>query len=388
MENINLASSKLGTVICCNSVSNEEYPCQNLLEQGDKGFMAEYFIRPPVIITVHLPFPVVLARLSWNTTLGSQSCSLHEVSTSAGTAQAGDICSSSCRLPPDRFWQVGRGVGEGGTISFCNRRVGYQEGLRLGCRDNWEALNKVTAVRITILRTERNTVPCMSNLRIFGLSTREKQFAHLEQELIKKSEKLSQDNKYNFNFFGGEESEDAQVAHEVIEEEVTISDTDQSPDAPAEFLDSITHCLMLLPMTLPSGHHVDRSTLDKCKDSFAAWGGQPRDPFTGKLFTARVQPVFNAALKSRIDSFLLKGGRKAFASRGRTLGSAEKIQEFLTSKAIKRRLPGDEEDAGTSSNKVIIVESSSDSDEQDESSKTDLDKALFKTLSKVKPILK
>lgn len=93
MENINLASSKLGTVICCNSVSNEEYPCQNLLEQGDKGFMAEYFIRPPVIITVHLPFPVVLARLSWNTTLGSQSCSLHEVSTSAGTAQTGDICS-------------------------------------------------------------------------------------------------------------------------------------------------------------------------------------------------------------------------------------------------------------------------------------------------------
>ena len=270
MENINLASSKLGSVICCNSVNNEEYPCQNLLEQEDKGFMAEYFIRPPVIITVHLPFPVVLARLSWNTTLGSQSCSFHEVSTAAGPAQDGVICSSSCRLAPDRFWQVGRGVGEGGTISFCNRRVGYQEGLRLGCRDNWDALNKVTAVRITILRTERNTVPCMRNLRIFGLSTGQKQFAQVEQELIKKSEKLSQDNKNNLNFFGGEEAEDAPVNHEVFTEEVTISDTNHSSDVPVEFLDSITHCLMLLPMTLPSGHHVDRSTLDKCKDSFAA----------------------------------------------------------------------------------------------------------------------
>ena len=93
-------------------------------------------------------------------------------------------------------------------------------------------------------------------------------------------------------------------------------------------------------------------------------------------------------MKSRIDSFLLNSGSNDYVSTGRTLGSAQRIQEFLTSKGVKRRLPGDEDNVGTSSNKVIIVESSSDSDREDESSKTDLDMALFRTLSKVKPILK
>ena len=159
-------------------------------------------------------------------------------------------------------------------------------------------------------------------------------------------------------------------------------------EPPSEFLDSITHCLMLLPMTLPSGHHVDRSTLGKCQDSFAAWGGQPRDPFTGKLFSERVKPVFNAGLKSRIDSFLLNSESREFSSTGRTLGSAQRIKEFLQNKGTKRKLPSDKNTPGSSSDKVIIVENESSDEENDNSDRTNLEMALSKTLSKVETIFR
>jgi len=385
MENINLANCKLGSVICCDSVSNEEFPCHNLLVDGEKGFMVEYFIRPPVTITVHLPFPVVLSKLSWDTTLGSQICTLHEVYTArTGKAHAEKSCSRTCSVPTDMFWQVGRGMSERGSISFFNRRVTNnttsQEGLRLGCRENWNALNMVTAVRIKILRTERNTVPCMRNLRIFGLSPGDQRFAKLEQELVKKSETLFQDLNTGFNFFGGGAA--SSETSKVLCPEVLNTKLDPPCESPSEFLDSITHCLMVLPMTLPSGHHVDRTTLEKCQDSFAAWGGQPRDPFTGKLFTEKIKPVFNAGLKSRIDSFLLNINTSEYSSAGRTLGSAQRIKEFLDNRGTKRKYPGD--NVKTSDNTVIIVDSSDE--DQDDSS--NLDKALLRTLYKVKPILK
>jgi len=383
MDNINLASDKLGTTVCCDSVSNEDYPCQNLLKDCDKGFMVEYFIRPPVSVTVHLPFPVILSSISWSTSVGSQSCSLHEVSTSTTTALNGRACTSaSCKLSSDNFWKVGRGIGEKGTISFFNRRVVVtQDGLRLGCIDNRDALTGVTAVRVTILRTERNTVPCIRNLRIFGVSTGRPELAHLEQELIRKSHQQGRDKGSTFNYFGGEDSGSSQSTEVVTVTDAGVSNRqlkDQEP--PAEFLDSITHCLMQLPMTLPSGHLVDRSTLDKCQDSFAAWGGQPRDPFTGKLFSEKVKPVFNAGLKSRIDSFLLNSeNRDSFRSTGRTLGSAQIIQEFLQNKGKKRRLPSYDENIRDSSDKVIKLDST-----DDELDTSDLDTVMFKTLYKVK----
>ena len=80
-----------------------------------------------------------------------------------------------------------------------------------------------------------------------------------------------------FSFFGGDDEEHSEVQ--------VIEDQDQDPSSrnalpPSDFLDSITEevttvyilCnklkvhfqqVMEMPMTLPSGHTVDRSTLDK-----------------------------------------------------------------------------------------------------------------------------
>lgn len=50
---------------------------------------------------------------------------------------------------------------------------------------------------------------------------------------------------------------------------------------PEHFLDEITYELMALPMLLPSGHFVDRSTLDKLQHTDSMYGRPPSDPFTG-----------------------------------------------------------------------------------------------------------
>ncbi len=51
---------------------------------------------------------------------------------------------------------------------------------------------------------------------------------------------------------------------------------------PLKLLDSLTYEVMLIPMSLPSGHFVDRSTVDKLANNDAIYGRAPTDPFTGK----------------------------------------------------------------------------------------------------------
>ena len=54
-----------------------------------------------------------------------------------------------------------------------------------------------------------------------------------------------------------------------------------SVSVPERFMDEITCEIMVLPMLLPSGHFVDRSTLDKLHTTDCVYGRPPSDPFTG-----------------------------------------------------------------------------------------------------------
>ncbi|XP_061623729.1 RING finger protein 37 [Phyllopteryx taeniolatus] len=95
---------------------------------------------------------------------------------------------------------------------------------------------------------------------------------------------------------------------------------------PEEFLDPITQEVMALPMLLPSGMSVDSTTLEEHQKREASWGRPPSDPFTGVPFTAASQPLPNPQLKRRIDYFLLQnGGTRRDGTTGRR-GEAEKPQ--------------------------------------------------------------
>ncbi|XP_067088011.1 RING finger protein 37 [Osmerus mordax] len=80
------------------------------------------------------------------------------------------------------------------------------------------------------------------------------------------------------------------------------------PDVPEEFLDPLTQEVMALPMLLPSGASVDLSTLEEYRRREATWGRAPNDPFTAVPFTPDAGPLPNPHLKSRIDRFLLQPG--------------------------------------------------------------------------------
>ena len=56
-------------------------------------------------------------------------------------------------------------------------------------------------------------------------------------------------------------------------------------EVPSEFLDKITYEVMQIPMLLPSGHCVDRSTVERLGNNDSLYGRPPTDPFTGTCGT-------------------------------------------------------------------------------------------------------
>ncbi|KAM3611024.1 uncharacterized protein V6R79_012637 [Siganus canaliculatus] len=104
---------------------------------------------------------------------------------------------------------------------------------------------------------------------------------------------------------------------------------------PEEFLDPITQELMMLPMLLPSGMSVDRTTLEEHQKREATWGRPPNDPFTGVPFTSTSQPLPNPHLKSRIDHFLLQS---SLSGRDGMLGRQGDGQNPQSSRLIASRV--------------------------------------------------
>lgn len=88
---------------------------------------------------------------------------------------------------------------------------------------------------------------------------------------------------------------------------------------PEEFLDPLTQELMVFPMILPSGMIIDNSTLEEYQKREATWGRLPNDPFTGVPFTRSSKPLPNPLLKCRIDRLALQTGCTGLGSRSNLL---------------------------------------------------------------------
>lgn len=99
-------------------------------------------------------------------------------------------------------------------------------------------------------------------------------------------------------------------------------------EIPPEFIDPITCEIMTLPVILPSGVVVDRTTLDRhlAEQVFLATtketlfyhfslqerkGRRPNDPYTSQAFTASLRPRAHVTLKERLDLYWLHNSDKA-----------------------------------------------------------------------------
>jgi hypothetical protein len=101
---------------------------------------------------------------------------------------------------------------------------------------------------------------------------------------------------------------------------------------------------MLIPMLLPSGHIIDRTTLEKCIAEDIRWCRLPRDPFTLASFTEMTQPIVAQQLKIRIDRFLSEHkDDPKYRHYGRLLDANQPIRDRNLF-SYKRKHPNDDDD--------------------------------------------
>lgn len=110
-----------------------------------------------------------------------------------------------------------------------------------------------------------------------------------------------------------------------LAEPSTLHNTNQN-QTPVEYLDEITFEVMIVPMKLPSGHFVDKSTLDRSQHLDSVYGRAHCDPFTGIPFTEHHSASFCPELKAKIDQY---HSDFVNSQSGKSLGSALDIEKHL-----------------------------------------------------------
>ncbi|ELK04016.1 RING finger protein 37 [Pteropus alecto] len=275
---INLCLPQFRPRIYCNKISADGYEVENLISEDltkrSHGFRTEYFIKPPVYVTVSFPFNVEICRINIDLAAGvGQNVTGLEMYTSALSSR-GSWNTPECRTP---------GPAE--------PSIPDKEAFTLIC----------------ITHVTGSGIPCIKRLEVWGQPAKTCSQEVIDSVLLVASESLPQDLALQAPALpmesdcdSGSQSEGEHAPSNLQELAEVIQ------DVPEEFLDPITLEIMPCPMLLPSGKVIDQSTLEKCNRSEATWGRVPSDPFTGVAFTPHSQPLPHPSLKARIDHFLLQ----------------------------------------------------------------------------------
>ena len=302
-----------------------------------RGFLAESFIKPPVELRLNFPVAINLHRISIDSKVGEQFSNGFELFSSSEPR-------SSSERDSRVFAPIGRAFADGHLFEFRNHRYSAalkqrpflqeisssntrsQNGASFALTSRHdEHLCDVTELRIRIRRTGRGSACALKELKVFGYPSKSVTDRQL-RELISQSN-ASRSTTPESEPPDYRQSSDCTISHisnnTSTKSAINLSAQSSCVDIPAEFLDALTFELMVLPMLLPSGYNVDRSSLDRHNLEQGLWGRAPCDPFTAQVFTKTSQPVFNAQLKTRIDEFLLRNPTVKVAHQ--TVGSADDI---------------------------------------------------------------
>uniref|UniRef100_A0AAV2MR45 U-box domain containing 5 n=1 Tax=Knipowitschia caucasica TaxID=637954 RepID=A0AAV2MR45_KNICA len=252
---VNLCLPQFLTSVQCNKLCADGYDVTNLISSDPairrRGFKLEYFLCPPLQVTLTFDFKV-------------------------------DLCRVDVELWP---WGMDRGQ------ASVNCR--HEE---LWSRGGMQSLAAVTQLRVVLPFGGAASALGLKALSVWGQPAR-----CCSAEVVERVQKV---------YEARERPTQAPVSvTSVCPPKIQKrSPTCQSFQVPEEFLDPITQEIMILPMLLPGGVAVDQSTLEEYQKREATWGRAPNDPFTGVPFTASSKPLPHPQLKSRIDHFLLQRG--------------------------------------------------------------------------------
>ncbi|XP_011613918.2 RING finger protein 37 isoform X1 [Takifugu rubripes] len=389
---LNLCLPDFNTTVHCNKLCADGYDVTNLVSAEPavrrRGFKLEYFLRPPVQVTLKFGFLVELCRLDvelwpWGMDQG-QACKRLEISTSSDRAQDQKRFHKNDRVKMQMRDQHQDTRGVRSSKMFPGQQWSLQA-------QQWgdEALPEPQQVTSASLKTESSSSEAQFKL-VGRCELREDtrvSFSNLSygprppfpslppphpagcrQEELWSRGPLSLGAVTQLRVtiaFGGaasalgfkalavwgqparccpaEELERIKTIHEACGRQppspgLFVPSVSQrkppvkaviplSTDSiPDDFLDPITQEVMVLPMLLPSGMSVDNSTLEEHQKREATWGRAPNDPFTGVPFTSVSRPVPNPQLKSRIDHFLLRNGLTGLNGRLGRRGEGEHPQ--------------------------------------------------------------
>lgn len=294
----NFLDAKLIPKVTSPSPATDNYEATNLIHENltirARGYIAYTIIRPPVELEFEFLCSVDIRYISINAVVGRQRCTGIEIFAKVD----GLYCS------------IAKGIFSKERVVFCTSHYYSklnppEEGadLLFFKRNEFRVFTNAKFVKIVIFKTDGKSVPCLGNIKIFGVPS--KSCSATTRETIAKIMGLAP--RFDVTTSSGSESSSSSLNDLKI---------------PQDFIDSLTCDIMAIPMTLPSGNTIDRDTLEKHIENEKSFGRKPGDPFTGLKFTDSRKPVINTALKSRIDMFLMENSNnpKTFSLK-RALGS-------------------------------------------------------------------
>ncbi|KAH6941143.1 hypothetical protein HPB50_014306 [Hyalomma asiaticum] len=338
---IDFCSKNVGTLIECDQICADGYDVGNLISADRRhcGFMAEYFIKPPVSVVLTLPCPIELSCIAVGLTRGPVKLTGFEIW--ASHTGVGDTAAR------DDFVLIGRKFGATGEVFLLRNRCyvprgpfaslmrdGRSPSFAYDSRGTGETLKNIYSkhvcrLKLRLIRAVGSSSIGLGSLQVWGQPMASLCSLAAQEELIRK-------------FLSPTDT----VPH--CSRENSATDQRRSPSAPAildqakplqtegaaelggkvstaefqiptDFQDALTFELMTQPVLLPSGQVVDQSTLDKHVETDEKWGRPATDPFTGVKLAGVNGPKSLPELKSRIDHFVVRNLDK-LGNIPRTLG--------------------------------------------------------------------
>ncbi|XP_052578980.1 RING finger protein 37 isoform X2 [Peromyscus californicus insignis] len=363
---INLCLPQFRPRIHCNKVSADGYEVENLISEDlikrSHGFRTEYFIRPPVYVTVSFPFNVEICRINIDLTAGGcQNVTGLELYTSALSSRASRDSHECWTTDPmelsvpdkEAFTLVGKVL-----LKNQNHVVFSHRGFKarppfspmevtllspaVVAQELWNkgalSLSHVAHLKIGITHVTGSGVSCIKRLEVWGQPAKTCSQEVINSVLLIASESMPKDLGLHTPVLPMESDCDPEGQSEGQQAPCVLQEmSEMVNDVPEEFLDPITLEIMPCPMLLPSGKVIDQSTLEKCNLSEATWGRVPSDPFTGLAFTPQSQPLPHPSLKARIDRFLLQHSVSGCHLLGRAQTTSAMTPSIITLPSRKRK---------------------------------------------------
>ncbi|XP_061848352.1 RING finger protein 37 isoform X3 [Colius striatus] len=364
---INVCLPQFKPRIHCNKISADGYEVENLISEDlarrNRGFRSEYFIKPPVHVTISFPFNIEICRINIDISAGGyQTFSGLELYTSTSCNK------SSWQSPEGQFSGVpGQPVSDKDTFTLVGKAVlKNQSKVTFGHRgfkprppfqqmenvlsypgsasqDLWNkgpsSLSNVSHLKICITHVAGGGLPGIKRLEVWGQPAKSCPQDVIEGVFQVASQLSSQEaSGLKAEAWTPMESDCVPLGANESERQTLHKLVDVVQDIPEEFLDPITLEIMTFPMLLPSGKVIDQTTLEKCNRSEACWGRVPSDPFTGVAFGQHSQPLPHPTLKARIDHFLLQHSIPGTNLLGRAHASHTLLPSSIAMASLKRKV--------------------------------------------------